>query len=135
MFKILLQTLPIVNLFFKNLEKGDLVEKDILVRNMVSNLAKTRRRAKIKCLHFIFRDDEVLSIIDAQKRVIFEIKSPFNLRLEPEFSFSDPVGEGRVDILAQLCMVVDWCLEHPEYTAKLRVIPKKDYPLVLPCIF
>ena len=30
--------------------------------------------------------------IDAQKKVIFEIKSPFNLRLEPEFSFSDPVG-------------------------------------------
>lgn len=31
--------------------------------------------------------------IDAQKRVIFEIKSPFNLRLEPEFSTGSPVGE------------------------------------------
>ena len=45
-------------------------EKDILVRNRLKNLE-----------------------IDAQKRVIFEIKSPFNLRLEPEFSFSDPVGD------------------------------------------
>ena len=41
-----------------------------MVRNMVSNLE-----------------------IDAQKRVIFEIKSPFNLRLEPEFSTGSPVGE------------------------------------------
>lgn len=45
------------------------------------------------------------------------------------------IAEGRPEILARLCMVVDWCLEHPEYTAKLRVISKKNYPLVLPCIF
>lgn len=25
-------------------------------------------------------------------------------------------------------MVVDWYLNHPEYTAKIKVIPKKDYP-------
>ena len=31
--------------------------------------------------------------IDAQKRVIFEIESPFNLRLEPEFSTGSPAGE------------------------------------------
>ena len=62
---------------------------------MVSNLDKTRRRAKIKCLHFIFRGDEVLSQreIDAQKRVIFEIKSPFNFIFEPEFSTGSPVGD------------------------------------------
>ncbi len=95
-----------LNSLINRLEKGDLVslrlfasqgasEKDILVRNMVSNLDKTRRRAKIKCLHFIFRDDEVFSRreINAQKRVIFEIKSPFNLRLEPEFSTGSPVGD------------------------------------------
>ena len=45
-------------------------EKDILVRNMISNLE-----------------------IDAQKRVIFEIKSPFNFIFEPEFSTGSPVGE------------------------------------------
>lgn len=50
-------------------------------------------------------------------------------------AFSAKNGEGREDILTRLCMVVDWRLEHPEYTAKLRVISKKDYPLVLPCIF
>lgn len=73
----------------------DLVEKDILVRNMVSNLDKTRRRAKIKCLHFIFRDDEVFSRreIDAQKRVICRYKSPFNFIFEPEFFTGSPVGE------------------------------------------
>ena len=52
------------------LEKGDLVEKDILVRNMVSNLE-----------------------IDAQKRVIYRYKSPFNFIFEPEFSTGSPVGE------------------------------------------
>ena len=109
-------------------------KKDILVRNRPKNLDKTRRRAKIKCKHFIFRDDEVFSRreIDAQKRVIFEIKSPFNLCLEPEFSTGSPVGEGRVDIVARLCMVADWCIDHPEYTAKIKVIPKKDYPVLMP---
>ena len=70
-----------------------------------------------------------------EKRVIYIYKSPFNLHLEPEFSFSDPVGEGRVDIVARLCMVVDWCIDHPEYTAKIKVIPKKDYPVLMPCEF
>ena len=70
-----------------------------------------------------------------KKRVIFEIKSPFNLRLEPEFSTGSPVGEGRPDIVARLCMVVDWCIDHPEYTAKIKVIPKKDYPVLMPCEF
>ena len=44
-------------------------------------------------------------------------------------------GEGRVAILTRLCMVVDWCLDHPEYTAKIKVIPKKDYPILMPCEF
>ena len=52
-----------LNSLINRLEKGDLVEKDILVRNMVSNLE-----------------------IDAQKRVIYRYKSPFNFIFEPEFS-------------------------------------------------
>ena len=70
-----------LNSLINRLEKGDLVslrlfasqgasEKDILVRNIVSNLE-----------------------IDAQNRVIFEIKSPFNFIFEPEFSTGSPVGE------------------------------------------
>ena len=70
-----------LNSLINRLEKGDLVslrlfasqgasEKDILVRNMVSNLE-----------------------IDAQKRVIFEIKSPFNFIFEPEFSTGSAFGE------------------------------------------
>lgn len=45
------------------------------------------------------------------------------------------LGEGRVDVVARLCMVVDWCIDHPEYTAKIKVIPKKDYPILMPCEF
>ena len=44
-------------------------------------------------------------------------------------------GEGRPDVVARLCMVVDWCIDHPEYTAKIKVIPKKDYPVLMPCEF
>ena len=44
-------------------------------------------------------------------------------------------GEGRPDIVTRLCMVVDWCIDHPEYTAKIKVIPKKDYPILMPCEF
>ena len=32
-------------------------------------------------------------------------------------------------------MVVDWCIDHPEYTAKIKIIPKKDYPVLMPCEF
>ena len=59
-----------LNTLINRLEKGDLVEKDILVRNMVSNLE-----------------------IDAQKRVIYRYKSPFNFIFEPEFSTGSLVGE------------------------------------------
>ena len=59
-----------LNSLINRLEKGDLVEKDILVRNMVSNLE-----------------------IDAQKRVIYRYKSPFNFIFEPEFSTGSPVGD------------------------------------------
>ncbi|MBR0430824.1 hypothetical protein IJJ05_00850 [Candidatus Saccharibacteria bacterium] len=45
------------------------------------------------------------------------------------------LGEGRPDVVARLCMVVDWCIDHPEYTAKIKVIPKKDYPVLMPCEF
>ena len=45
------------------------------------------------------------------------------------------IGEGRPDVVARLCMVVDWCIDHPEYTAKIKVIPKKDYPILTPCEF
>ena len=44
-------------------------------------------------------------------------------------------GEGRPDVVARLCMVVDWCIDHPEYTAKIKVIPKRDYPVLMPCEF
>ncbi len=44
-------------------------------------------------------------------------------------------GEGRVDVVAQLCMVVGWCIDHPEYAAKIKVLPKKDHPVLMPCEF
>ncbi len=54
---------------------------------------------------------------------------------ELEFFTGYPVGEGRPDVVARLCMVVDWCIDHPEYTAKIKAIPKKDYHILMPCEF
>ena len=59
-----------LNSLINRLEKGDLVEKDILVRNRLKNLE-----------------------IDAQKWVIYRYKSPFNFIFEPECSTGSPVGE------------------------------------------
>ena len=59
----------------------------------------------------------------------------FGIKIRPEGLFFCQIGEGRVDIVARLCIVVDWCIDHPEYTAKIKVIPKKDYPVLMPCEF
>ena len=53
----------------------------------------------------------------------------------PLGDFRNDVGEGRPDILIRLCMFVDWCIDHPEYTAEIKVIPKKDYPILMSCEF
>ncbi|MBQ2660463.1 hypothetical protein IJF93_00010 [Candidatus Saccharibacteria bacterium] len=79
-----------LNSLINRLEKGDLVEKDILVRNMVSNLE-----------------------IDAQKRVIYRYKSPFNFIFEPEFSTGSPVGEPEVIILEHPLSVAKWLIYAP----------------------
>ena len=49
--------------------------------------------------------------------------------------FNSNFGEMQVDVITRLCMVVEWCIDHPEYTAKIKVIPKKDYPILMPCEF
>ena len=58
-----------------------------------------------------------------------------NQKIRPSRSIFFGFGEGRPDVVARLCMVVDWCIDHPEYTAKIKVIPKKDYPILMPCEF
>lgn len=63
-----------LNSLINRLEKGDFVEKDILVRNMVSDLK-----------------------IDAQKMVIYRYKSPFNFIFESEF-FADSSVVSRVGL-------------------------------------
>jgi hypothetical protein len=108
-----------LNSLINRLEKGDLVEKDILVRNRLKNLE-----------------------IDAQKRVIYRYKSPFNFIFEPEFSTGSPVGERCRELIdaadgmtRRLYNVIDWMFEHPEYNPKTKVIPKKDYPVLVDITF
>ena len=90
-----------LNSLINRLEKGDLVslrlfasqgasEKDILVRNRLKNLE-----------------------IDAQKRVIYRYKSPFNFIFEPEFSTGSPVGEPEVIILEHPLSVAKWLIYAP----------------------
>jgi hypothetical protein len=42
---------------------------------------------------------------------------------------------GAPDIPIRLCMVMDWRFGHPEYTAKNKIISKKDYLILTPCEF
>ncbi len=52
-------------------------------------MAKRRTFKKVKLGEPI----PVTAQIDAQKRVIYRYKSPFNFIFEPEFSTGSPVGE------------------------------------------
>jgi len=94
---------------------------------------------------FIFKDKKpritasVITIVIAIIYLFMAINStaPYEIRNNTVFSENNItlVGERRPDIVARLCMVVDWCIDHPEYTAKIKVIPKKDYPVLMPCEF
>ena len=39
------------------------------------------------------------------------------------------------EITRRLYNVVDWMFEHPEYNPKTKVIPKKDYPVLVDVTF
>lgn len=71
--------------------------------------------------------------IDQQKTILYRYKEPFQTLISGPNYGQISFGEGRLEILARLCMVVDWRIDHPEYTAKIKVIPKKDYPVLMPC--
>ena len=73
--------------------------------------------------------------IDQQKTVLYRYKEPFQTLISGVKTGQITCGEGRPNVIARLCMVVDWCIDHPEYTAKTNVIPKKDYPVLMPCEF
>ncbi|MBR3414953.1 hypothetical protein IKG73_03010 [Candidatus Saccharibacteria bacterium] len=78
---------------------------------------------KMKAAEVVFSLAEVLLLIERGKKNAASA------------AFNSNFGEGRPDVVARLCMVVDWCIDHPEYTAKIKVIPKKDYPVLMPCEF
>ena len=70
---------------------------------------------------------------------MLEHKGKFNSRDYDKFERMEltesPVRGRRPDVVARLCMVVDWRIDHPECTTKIKVIPKKDYPILMPCEF
>jgi len=39
------------------------------------------------------------------------------------------------DMTRRLFVVVDWMILHPEYNPKTKVIPKKDYPVLVDVVF
>ena len=39
------------------------------------------------------------------------------------------------EIARRLYNVIDWMFEHPEYNPKIKVIPKKDYPVLVDVTF
>ena len=53
--------------------------------------------------------------IDAQKRVIYRYKSPFNFIFEPEFSTGSPVGERSPNLYEPLCGAINYIIENPTW--------------------
>ena len=105
--------------FFKFLEtahlqmrNGDFEQKDLIARTLFSKL-----------------------YIDHKNRLTVLWKPEFDGLISSPNIHNVKNGEGRPDVVARLCMVVDWCIDHPEYTAKIKVIPKKDHPVLMPCEF
>ncbi|MBR2710251.1 hypothetical protein IKF02_04385 [Candidatus Saccharibacteria bacterium] len=39
------------------------------------------------------------------------------------------------EITRRLYNVIDWMFDHPEYNPKTKVIPKKDYPVLVDVTF
>ena len=93
----------------KQMRNGNFVQKDAIARLLLSTLEIDDKKHLIPIWNEVF-------------------EGLFSTQVVPD-------GEGRPDIVARLCMVVDWCIDHPEYTAKIKVIPKKDYPVLMPCEF
>ena len=94
------------------MKSGDSWQKDQLARNLFTNLE-----------------------INNKNEVSYRVRRPLESLISGRLTEKSRSGEGRVDVVARLCMVVDWCIDHPEYTAKIKVIPKKDYPVLMPCEF
>ena len=94
------------------MKSGDSWQKDQLARNLFTNLE-----------------------VSDKKEVSYRVRRPLESLLSGRLTEKSRPGEGRPDVVARLCMVVDWCIDHPEYTAKIKVIPKKDYPVLMPCEF
>ncbi len=64
------------------------------------------------------------------------------IKKEPYGPFSNSCGErcreliDEVDgITRRLYNMIDWMFEHPEYNPKTKVIPKKDYPVLVDVTF
>ena len=74
------------------MKAADMLQMDILVRNMVSNLE-----------------------IDEQKRVIFEIESPFIFIFVSSFSTGYPVGERNLDLYEPICKTIDYIILNPTW--------------------
>lgn len=60
----------------------------------------------------------------------------------PEFSIDSDCGERCRELIdaademtRRLYCVVDWLALHPEYNPKTKVIPKKDYPVLVDVTF
>lgn len=94
------------------MKSGDSWQKDQLARNLFTNLE-----------------------ISNKNEISYRWKKPFEALVYGRLTEESRSGEGRPEMLIRLYAVVDWCLEHPEYTARPKVIPKKDYSLLMPCTF
>ena len=80
--------------------------------------------------------------INQQKTVLYRYKEPFQMLISGLNSGQITCDErcrelidAADEITRRLYNVIDWMFDHPEYNPKTKVIPKKDYSVLVDVTF
>lgn len=80
--------------------------------------------------------------INNKKEVTYRVKKPLESLISGRLTEKSRSGERCRELIdaademtRRLYCVVDWLALHPEYNPKTKVIPKKDYPVLVDVTF
>ena len=81
-------------------------------------------------------------LLTNKKTILYRYKEPFQTLISGVNSDQIICGERCRELIdaademtRRLYNVIDWMFEHPEYNPKTKVIPKKDYPVLVDVTF
>ena len=81
-------------------------------------------------------------LLTNKKTILYRYKEPFQTLFSGVKTGQITCGERCRELIdaademtRRLYNVIDWMFEHPEYNPKTKVIPKKDYPVLVDVTF